>query len=68
MWSGVVSANTRGGSMFLRVYPPSEGQEILVNVNSIWKIEVQYAVKREGDGAFQDNGIANTLPEHEEPR
>jgi hypothetical protein len=52
MWSGVVSANTRGGEMFLRVYRPSEDKEILVNVNSIRMIEVQYAVKREGDRAL----------------
>ncbi|HEY7426884.1 MAG TPA: hypothetical protein VH682_21790 [Gemmataceae bacterium] len=31
--------------MFLRVIRPNENKEILVNVNSIWKIEVQYAEK-----------------------
>jgi hypothetical protein len=38
--------------MFLRVFRPSEDKEILVNVNNIWKIEVEYAAKGEGGQAF----------------
>jgi hypothetical protein len=32
---------------FIRVYRKKEHKEILVNVNSIWKIEVSYAVPKE---------------------
>ena len=34
-------------SQFLRFYRRKENKEILINVNSIWKIEVSYV--REGD-------------------
>ena len=35
--------------MFMRIIRPSEEKEILINTNSIWKIEVTYGVK--GDRA-----------------
>lgn len=29
-------------SQFIRFYRPKENKEILININSIWKIEVEY--------------------------
>jgi hypothetical protein len=37
---------------FIRVYRPGEDIEMLLNVNNIWKIEVQYGIP---------SGIPNTL-------
>lgn len=36
--------------MFLRVWRPKEDKEMLINVNSIWKIEVMYGERR-ADGS-----------------
>jgi hypothetical protein len=33
--------------MFIRVLRPGEQKEILVNLNSVWKIEVTYAIPKE---------------------
>ena len=37
--------------MFVRIYRPNERKEVLVNVNHISKLEVEYAVKGE-DGDY----------------
>jgi hypothetical protein len=45
---GVPAATTREeGGMFIRIFRPSEDKEILVSVNSIWKIEVVYTGRKE---------------------
>jgi hypothetical protein len=40
--------------MFIRIYRKSEDKEVLINLNSVWKIEVQYAVP-EGERAFKSS-------------
>lgn len=42
--------------MFIRVYRHREDKEILINVNSIWKIEVTYAVA-DGSGRPFSTGL-----------
>jgi hypothetical protein len=42
--------------MFIRVYRHREDKEILINVNSIWKIEVTYAMPV-GSGRFFSTGL-----------
>jgi hypothetical protein len=37
-------------TMFVRVYRPREDKELLININSIWKIEVMYAAPNQSGG------------------
>jgi hypothetical protein len=46
--------------MFIRIYQPREDKEMLLNVNHISKIEVEYAVDR-GDGNYQKTLIEQGL-------
>jgi hypothetical protein len=48
-------------NIFLRVFRPKEDKEILVNVNSIWKIEAQYAVKGEQGGMAVKTSLEHGL-------
>jgi hypothetical protein len=41
--------------MFVRVFRPKEQKEILVNVNSVWKIEVSYTMPDKGPHGWVTN-------------
>jgi hypothetical protein len=53
--------------MFIRVYRHREDKEILINVNSIWKIEVTYAVPN-GSGKFFSTGLKHGIESPEARR
>lgn len=48
-------------SQFLRFYRREENREILINVNSIWKIEVDYVVEGQIKGQFHKVPLARGI-------
>ncbi len=53
--------------MFIRIYRPNEGMELLVNTSHISKIEVQYGV-RGADGNYHKTSLEEGLKNAEAVR